>query len=33
MASSEGVDVDGMDAPTVSYPGFTEDFAALRLSR
>ena len=30
MASLEGVDVTGMEAADVSYPTFTEDFAALR---
>ena len=29
MASREGVEVVGMDAAAVSYPTFTEDFAAL----
>ena len=29
MASGEGVTVEGMDAATISYPGFAEDFAAL----
>ena len=29
LASSEGVDVVGMDAAAVSYPGFAEDLAAL----
>jgi 3-phosphoshikimate 1-carboxyvinyltransferase len=30
MASTEGVEVIGMDAAAVSYPTFAEDFAALR---
>jgi 3-phosphoshikimate 1-carboxyvinyltransferase len=30
MASLEGVEVVGMEAAAVSYPTFTEDFAALR---
>jgi 3-phosphoshikimate 1-carboxyvinyltransferase len=29
LASREGVEVDGMDAAAVSYPGFVEDLAAL----
>jgi 3-phosphoshikimate 1-carboxyvinyltransferase len=29
MASREGVEVVGMDAAAVSYPGFARDFAAL----
>jgi len=32
LASREGVEVDGMDAAAVSYPGFTADLATL-LSR
>jgi 3-phosphoshikimate 1-carboxyvinyltransferase len=29
MASNDGVTVVGMDAATISYPGFTDDFARL----
>jgi 3-phosphoshikimate 1-carboxyvinyltransferase len=29
MASKEGVEVVGMDAADVSYPGFADDMAAL----
>jgi 3-phosphoshikimate 1-carboxyvinyltransferase len=29
LASREGVEVEGMDAAAVSYPGFVEDLAAL----
>jgi 3-phosphoshikimate 1-carboxyvinyltransferase len=29
LASREGVDVDGMDAAGVSYPGFEADLAGL----
>ncbi|HLM49517.1 MAG TPA: 3-phosphoshikimate 1-carboxyvinyltransferase, partial [Solirubrobacteraceae bacterium] len=29
LASREGVEVDGMDAAAVSYPGFPDDLAAL----
>jgi 3-phosphoshikimate 1-carboxyvinyltransferase len=29
LASSEGVDVVGMEVASVSYPGFVEDLAAL----
>ena len=29
MASEEGVRVVGMEAATISYPSFTEDFAQL----
>jgi 3-phosphoshikimate 1-carboxyvinyltransferase len=32
LASSEGVDVTGMDAAAVSYPGFEADLASLRGS-
>lgn len=30
LASTDGVEVVGMDAAAVSYPGFTDDLAALR---
>jgi 3-phosphoshikimate 1-carboxyvinyltransferase len=30
LASREGVEIDGMEAADVSYPGFLEDLAALR---
>jgi 3-phosphoshikimate 1-carboxyvinyltransferase len=33
LASQEGVDVGGMDAAAVSYPGFEADLAALGSSR
>jgi 3-phosphoshikimate 1-carboxyvinyltransferase len=29
LASAEGVEVVGMDAAAVSYPGFADDLAAL----
>ncbi|HXS48353.1 MAG TPA: hypothetical protein VN756_12930 [Solirubrobacterales bacterium] len=29
LASREGVEVDGMDAAAVSYPGFEADLATL----
>jgi 3-phosphoshikimate 1-carboxyvinyltransferase len=29
LASHEGVEVDGMEAAAISYPGFTDDLAAL----
>ena len=29
LASREGVEVDGMEAAAVSYPGFEADLAAL----
>jgi 3-phosphoshikimate 1-carboxyvinyltransferase len=29
LASQEGVEVVGMDAAAVSYPGFPDDLAAL----
>ena len=32
LASREGVEVDGMEAAAVSYPGFADDLAALRGS-
>ena len=30
LASREGVEVDGMEAAAVSYPGFETDLASLR---
>ena len=30
LASREGVEVEGMDAAAVSYPGFLDDLASLR---
>jgi 3-phosphoshikimate 1-carboxyvinyltransferase len=30
LASRDGVEVLGMDAAAVSYPGFLDDLAALR---
>ena len=32
LASAEGVEVDGMDAAAVSYPGFEADLAALPVA-
>jgi 3-phosphoshikimate 1-carboxyvinyltransferase len=32
LASGEGVEVEGMDAAAVSYPGFESDLAALLAS-
>jgi len=33
LASDEGVEVDGIEAAAVSYPGFAEDLASLRRGR
>ena len=33
LASREGVEVDGMDAAAVSYPGFEADLASLLGNR
>lgn len=33
LASQEGVEVDGIEAAAVSYPGFVEDLASLRRGR
>ena len=30
LASREGVEVNGMEAASVSYPGFLDDLASLR---
>jgi len=32
LASQEGVEVEGMEAAEVSYPGFADDIAALAVS-